>query len=274
MKERKFRVNNSNFAIHPLRLSVRNLPRAVDASKLRQALVGHLARQSFVADAGDKKERRIRAEGMLTKVKLVRDMERKTESKERRSKGFGFMAFKDHRSAMASLEFLNDNPDIFGGGKRPIVEFAIEDKRKLRMQEELYAKHAHKLLPNAKGADGKGKGKGKGNDEDKGESVRKFKHKKKPGMSRGQRQRERRRQEKAAKAEKAERKDHFEAKTKKIRQDKAAEKAERRQASHKRKKKFEPDTGPVAKKPRAQRHGELNDDFELRALERFRSGKR
>merc|ERR1712054_718263 len=90
------------------------------------------------------------------KIGLVRDSERRTEQKERRSKGFGFINFKD-------------NPDIFGGGKRPIVEFAIEDKRKLRMQEELYARHAHKLLAAKEQAkDEKAKGKGKGEGEEKG----------------------------------------------------------------------------------------------------------
>merc|ERR1712039_257740 len=92
---------------------------------------------------------------------------------ERRSRGFGFVALKDHHAAMKTLEYLNDNPQVFGGGRRPIVEFAIEDKRKLRMQEELYQKHAHKLLAKKKEdantddktkPDAKGKVKGKADD--------------------------------------------------------------------------------------------------------------
>jgi len=52
------------------------------------------------------------------------------------SRGFGFIAFQDHKTAMKGLEHLNDNPKVFGGSRRPIVEFAIEDKRNLRMQQE------------------------------------------------------------------------------------------------------------------------------------------
>merc|ERR1719331_531808 len=115
-------------------------------------------------DSDKKKERLRQAQKLVTKVGLVRDAERRNQQNERRLKGFGFIAFADHRSASAALELLNDNPEVFGGLNRPIVEFTIEDKRKLRMQEELYEKHAHKLIGDqAKGSqDAKGKGKGKG----------------------------------------------------------------------------------------------------------------
>jgi len=290
MKERKFRINNPNFAIHPLRLSVRNLPRHVDATKLREALTAHLKTQKFVADEpGLKLEKRKLAEGLVQKVSLVRDAERRAENNERRSKGYGFITFKDHRSAMAALEHLNDNPDIFGGGKRPIVEFAIEDKRKLRMQEELYAKHGHKLLVDkptgkgeGKGKDGKdktkGKGEGKGTDGSdlpKRLTKREKKDKKKLGtLSRGQRQRENRRAQKERDNDQAERREVHEAKVQKSREVKHVQKAEDRMTAHKRKKRFEPDAGPAAAKKARSKPGEMSDDFELRAMERFRSGMR
>lgn len=303
MKERKFRVNNSNFAIHPLRLSVRNLPRAVDATKMREVLVSHLADQSFLEEAGNKKQRRRKAQDLVQKVGLVRDEKRKDSQNERRSRGFGFISFKDHRSALAALEKLNDNPDVFGGGKRPIVEFAIEDKRKLRMQEDLYSRHAYKLLGNkaedknggkegkgkgkgkgeaadaqgkgGKGEGEKGKGKGKGKSGDEGQDRRKtFKHKKKAGESRGRKQREKKRALKAAAEEKAQRKDAFEAKMQSKKEVKSRANAEKRLEARKRQKRFEPDLGPASKKVRTQRPGELSDDFELRALERFRAGKK
>merc|ERR1719442_378633 len=108
------------------------------------------------------------AQAAIVKAQLVRDSERRNANNERRSRGFGFIALKDHKYAMKVLECLNDNPDIFGGGRRPIVEFAIEDKRKLRMQEELYAKHAHKLLGNKDASKGKGKGEKGANSDGKG----------------------------------------------------------------------------------------------------------
>jgi len=320
MKERKFRINNSNFAIHPQRLSVRNLPRTIDATKVRDVLVRHLAQQSFIAEE-KKQDRRRAAEALVVKVGLVRDsgeQARRDDNNARRSRGFGFINFKDNKSAMAGLECLNDNPTLFGGGKRPIVEFAIEDKRKLRMQEELFNRHGHKLLPGAKeqgkGKDGQTKGKGKGDAADKGKgkgdgkgkgeetsaskmllklkkkrlekraaaragtsgaaSEEKQEKQEKP-MSRGQRQRENRRKRKAVTAEKADRREEYQVRSTKQRGKKKAEVEEQRTITRKKSKRFEPDAGAISKKrARSQRPGELSDDFELRAMERFRHGKR
>merc|ERR1719517_111316 len=58
IKERKWRVNNSNFAIHPLRLSVRNLPPFVDVTKLREAVVKHLSQLPDAVQGASKKERK------------------------------------------------------------------------------------------------------------------------------------------------------------------------------------------------------------------------
>ncbi|CAE7476129.1 Rbm28 [Symbiodinium sp. CCMP2592] len=145
-KERKWRINNSNFAIHPQRISIRNLPTFVDANKLREAIVKHLAHSPSSVDAVEGKKGRLKAaQEAIVKASMVRDDERRTEAGERRSKGYGFVTFKDHDSAMKALEFLNDNPTVFGGNRRPIVEFAVEDKRKLRMQEELRQRYEEKL---------------------------------------------------------------------------------------------------------------------------------
>jgi RNA recognition motif-containing protein len=287
MKERKFRVNNSNFALHPLRLSVRNLPRHVDATKMREVLIGHLASQKFLDNVAGKQERRKKAQAMIKTVNIVRDAERRTDANERRSRGFGFMAFEDHRSATTALELLNDNPSVFGGGKRPIVEFAIEDKRKLRMQEELYARHAHKLTgatQQGKDADqAKGKDKGKEGKDADGASAEQRKtptksraeRKKEPEkMSRGQKQRERRRQQKAAKEEKGERREAFEVKMDQKRDVKRAQSAANREITRKRSKRLQPDAGASAKKSRFEKPGQMSDDFELRAMERFRTGRR
>ena len=62
---------------------------------------------------------------------------------------------------MKFLEHLNDNESVFGKGRRPIVQFAIEDKRKLRMQRELFEKNAHKLSGTARGGSRLGRGAGR-----------------------------------------------------------------------------------------------------------------
>ncbi|CAJ1433940.1 unnamed protein product, partial [Effrenium voratum] len=90
-KERRWRINNSNFAIHPQRLSIRNMPTFVDANKLREVVVKNLAE---VNGAEKRKERQQLAQSAVVKACLVRDKERREESGARRSKGFAFIAFK------------------------------------------------------------------------------------------------------------------------------------------------------------------------------------
>jgi len=280
-KERKYRINNPNFAIDPLRLSIRNLPRSVDVAKLRAAVEQNLRK---VLGGATKKERRKASEAAIQKVSLVLDKDRKTEEGQRRSKGFGFVAFKDHQSAMKTLEFLNDNSSVFGGSKRPIVEFAVEDKRKLRMQQELYQKHAHKLKPELKDADGMAKGKGRGKGAKGGEQGNsakgdgkgfKMKRKKKEGMSRGRRQREKRREKKAAAEQKAKQQEAFQVKKAKIDDRRAAERQAERmlQKKNKVRQRDIPDAGlESSRRAKKRKVGHLSDDFELQAMRGFRKG--
>lgn len=302
MKERKWRINNSNFAIHPLRLSVRNIPRKIGGAELRTELL-HLLMQhkELGAKSSNKRDTMAKAQEILETVSVMRDDDRRNvETNERRSRGYGFVQVKDHKFAMAILEHLNDNPKVFGSSKRPIVEFAIEDKRKLRMQQELYEKNAHKLLGeetgkgkgNGKGkgkdkGDADGKGKGKGEKGEKGESASKkienrikrkhvIKTAKKEGkelMSRGKRQREKKRAKKALEAEKLANQEAYNTKRDKVRGEQKAEKQAERNLKPKVKRQLMPDAGASAKKKKLKT-GEMTDDFELRAMERFRQGKR
>lgn len=269
-KERKWRINNPNFAIHPQRLSIRNLPTFVDANKLRSAVVKNLVQTSSEAN---KKEGMKLAQQAIVKAILVRDTERRGEDGESRSKGYGFIAFKDHDSAMRTLEFLNDNPKVFGGNRRPIVEFAVEDKRKLRMQEEEKQKFEKKLAQKQqeKGTHGEG-------DKAEGEEMqptKKTKKRKRPKLAesdgekkkgRGAKQREKRRAQKAAAEERAKAKNQKQQMRAQMQEVAKTE----RQLNRKKRPRQLPDADPNPAK--VKRRGELQDDFELRALERFRRG--
>ena len=62
-------------------------------------------------------------------VHLLRDSERVDASRSPKSRGIGFVLFEDHEHALRALRKLNNNPFVFSKDKRPIVEFALEDKR-------------------------------------------------------------------------------------------------------------------------------------------------
>ena len=171
-KERNIKMSNPNFFVSPLRLSVRNLPLTLDSKKLLSAAVLSVSANS-PKDAG------------ISKAVIVRDKpvpgERVSESA--KSRGFGFIECISTEQAKAILEAINNKPEsvAVGNKKSPIVEFAIEDKRKLKIQEVSRKRHA-------KGARNFRK-REEGNEENP---------KKERKLSRGQRQREKRRQTKAA----------------------------------------------------------------------------
>ena len=52
-----------------------------------------------------------------------------------RSLGYGFLDVGVHEHALALLRATNNNPDLFGEDRRPIVEFAVENAKALKIQE-------------------------------------------------------------------------------------------------------------------------------------------
>ncbi|XP_058684827.1 RNA-binding protein 28-like [Poecile atricapillus] len=71
-----------------------------------------------------------------------------------RSLGFAFVEFGEHEEALGALRCLNNNPELFGAHKRPIVEFALEDRRKLRLREQRIQRGLLKAKAKAKAAAG------------------------------------------------------------------------------------------------------------------------
>jgi nucleolar protein 4 len=76
-------------------------------------------------------------------------MERLDQEGQPKSRGVGFVEFEEHEHALACLRQLNNNPNVVSPQKRPIVEFAIESikvlklrERKLHQQQEKSRKRA------------------------------------------------------------------------------------------------------------------------------------
>jgi nucleolar protein 4 len=162
-KDKKLKLATPNFSVSRTRLSVRNLPKMTDEATLRrvfsrQAKVGLLAGLADdvhlkvdPTDAGTAEKRLVEyvdgEEGPTRKVcgwieivqvKLLRDASAIDSSSQRaQSKGIAFVEFNEHHAALAALRAVNNNPQLFGGKhKRPIVEFAIEDARKVHLHQQ------------------------------------------------------------------------------------------------------------------------------------------
>ncbi|XP_034735105.1 RNA-binding protein 28 [Etheostoma cragini] len=109
------------------RLCVHNLPKSVDNKKLKA-----LCLQAVKGSKGVR----------ITECRVMYDKKpEKGLVNNGQSLGYGFVQFQDHEHALSTLRYLNNNPDIFGSHKRPIVEFSLEDSRKLKIKELRHQKN-------------------------------------------------------------------------------------------------------------------------------------
>ncbi|XP_067915483.1 RNA-binding protein 28 isoform X2 [Heterodontus francisci] len=113
------KLKDVNIFISPTRLCVHNIPKSLTDQQLRV-----LCLQA----AGTKGAR-------LKECRIMRDLQTAKTKGSGRSLGYGFIEFTEHSHSLTALRFLNNNPDIFGPEKRPIMEFSLEDRRKLKVKE-------------------------------------------------------------------------------------------------------------------------------------------
>ncbi|XP_072290729.1 RNA-binding protein 28 [Eucyclogobius newberryi] len=128
------------------RLCVHNLPKSVDNKKLKSICL-----------LGLKGTKGVR----ITECRVMYDKKPEKGQVMGQSLGYGFVQFAVHEHALSTLRFLNNNPDIFGSHKRPIVEFSLEDSRKLKIKEarRQYTKpHVQNRYPQHGGKPGGRKG--------------------------------------------------------------------------------------------------------------------
>ncbi|CAJ1056855.1 RNA-binding protein 28 [Xyrichtys novacula] len=117
---KRTKLKNINVFVSKTRLCVHNLPKSVDNKKLRT-----LCLQA----SKDKKGVRIK------ECRVMYDKKPEKGQVMGQSLGYGFVEFQEHEHALATLRYLNNNPNIFCPNKRPIVEFSLEDSKKLKIKE-------------------------------------------------------------------------------------------------------------------------------------------
>ncbi|MED6233742.1 hypothetical protein ATANTOWER_016049 [Ataeniobius toweri] len=117
---KRAKLRDINVFVSKNRLCIHNLPKSVDNKKLKALCLKGLK--------GTKGVR-------ITECRVMYDKKPEKGQVMGQSLGYGFVQFWDHEQALATLRYLNNNPTIFGPHKRPIVEFSLEDSRKLKLKE-------------------------------------------------------------------------------------------------------------------------------------------
>ncbi|XP_053479479.1 RNA-binding protein 28 [Ictalurus furcatus] len=116
---RRAKLKDVNVFVSQTRLCIQNLPESVDNKGLHKLCM--------LAAGGGKGVR-------IKECRVMYDRKPVRGEPMGRSLGYGFVEFQEHEHALQALRHLNNNPKIFKANKRPIVEFSLEDKRKLQLK--------------------------------------------------------------------------------------------------------------------------------------------
>ncbi|XP_016045131.1 RNA-binding protein 28 isoform X1 [Erinaceus europaeus] len=128
------KLKDQNIFVSLTRLCLHNLPKAMDDTQLRKLLLS--------ATSGQKGVR-------IKECRVMRDLKGIYGKVKGQSLGYAFAEFQEHEHALAALRHINNNPDIFGPQKRPIVEFSLEDRRKLKIKELRTQRSLQKMKSNS-----------------------------------------------------------------------------------------------------------------------------
>ncbi|XP_038667648.1 RNA-binding protein 28 isoform X1 [Scyliorhinus canicula] len=130
---KRHKLKDVNIFVSPTRLCIHNIPKSVTDQQLRK-----LCLQA----AGTKGVR-------IKESRIMRDLRTAKTKVDGRSLGYGFVEFTEHSHSLTALRFLNNNPEVFGPEKRPIVEFSLEDRRKLKIKEMRLQRNLQTQQPKA-----------------------------------------------------------------------------------------------------------------------------
>ncbi|KAF0911045.1 hypothetical protein E2562_005432 [Oryza meyeriana var. granulata] len=116
-------LQSPKFHVSRTRLIIYNLPKTMtinDVKKLcREAVISRAHKQNPI----------------IRKVNILKNEKKSNSTAQKHSRGVAFIDFQEHEHALVALRVLNNNPETFGAERRPIVEFALENVEKVRLQK-------------------------------------------------------------------------------------------------------------------------------------------
>jgi RNA recognition motif-containing protein len=123
-----------HYFVSPTRLTVHNIPKNVSDDELKLVFS-----KAIGARRGD-----------LIKCRIMRDLARVSADGVARSKGFGFVEFKNFTIAKRALHETNNNPNLFEkNNTRLIVQFSVENVNAIKKQQQRVVKSRVRQQNNA-----------------------------------------------------------------------------------------------------------------------------
>lgn len=122
-KKKMEMLRSPKFHVSRTRLVIYNVPKTMTSEEVKR-----LCRDAVLSRARKQKP-------VIKKVKLLKDAKKEKVSVQKYSRGVAFVDFEEHEHALVALRVLNNNPETFGPEHRPIVEFALDNIQKLRLQK-------------------------------------------------------------------------------------------------------------------------------------------
>ena len=132
---KKDKLKNPIYFVSPTRLTIHNLPPNVDDKKLRTLILNTLKKNGVALKDVNINECRLMKSNKESKKSLGKD-ERRWTSNTFPFLAYGFVNFVRQEHALKIVELLNNNKFVFGPQRRPIVQFAIENRRALQLKEQ------------------------------------------------------------------------------------------------------------------------------------------
>jgi len=131
LQQRKKKLENPNFSVSRVRLSVQNIPANMDNKQFKalfhKAAIALRKKQKYACRHGIPK---------ITQAKVVTDKQRVDKNGKLKSRQFGFIQFREHQDALAVLRKMNNHSSEKTGNRKLQIEFALENERVLHNRKE------------------------------------------------------------------------------------------------------------------------------------------
>ncbi|OMJ82850.1 hypothetical protein SteCoe_16384 [Stentor coeruleus] len=119
------KLQNPNIFVSPTRLLFKNISKVISDDDLKILV------KKILFDSNPE----LQSQKLFKQVKILKEPEKLDKKGNPMSKGIAFIEFKKHEYALLAQEKCNNDSKYFGQKHRPIVEFALEDHRILRIRK-------------------------------------------------------------------------------------------------------------------------------------------